>query len=212
MLGDAVDAKRFTTLDGNHRLVALRALMHARADVRLVPKALSDLGIRLVIVEPLASTRIDGVCVWLDRSRPVIALSLRFDRIDSFWFALAHELGHVARRDGMENPIVDLDLLGEHAVAPETKPPAERAADEFAEDLLIPRDEMRNFIARVRPMYSKERIKGFAARLKIHPGIVVGQLAFRNQIGYWHSREMLEKVRDIVTDAALTDGWNHTAA
>jgi len=42
--------------------------------------------------------------------------------------------------------------------------------------------------------------------LQIHPGIVVGQLAFRQQIGYSHSREMLEKVRDVLVDSALTDG------
>jgi len=65
-------------------------------------------------------------------------------------------------------------------------------------------------MARVRPLYSKERIKGFAARLKIHPGIVVGQLSFRKEIGYSHSREMLEKIRDVVVDATLTDGWNQS--
>ncbi len=67
--------------------------------------------------------------------------------------------------------------------------------------------ELSGFFARVKPLYSKERIKGFAARLKIHPGIVVGQLQNRKQINYSHSREMLEKVRDVIVDAALTDGW-----
>jgi HTH-type transcriptional regulator/antitoxin HigA len=164
----------------------------------------------LLVVEPLAGTKIDGACVWLDSSRPVIALSLRFDRIDSFWFVLGHELGHVMRRDGLQNPIVDLDLVGDGAITPEDKSEEERAADEFASNFLIPSQELAGFIARVRPLYSKERIKGFAARLKVHPGIVVGQLAFRKQIGYWHSREMLERVREIVVDAALTDGWERS--
>ena len=166
------------------------------------------MGVRLLIVEPLAGTKIDGVCVWLDSSRPVIALSMRFDRIDSFWFALSHELAHVIRRDGIENPIIDLDLVGESAIRSEDKPEEERAADEFASNFLIPSNELNGFIARVKPLYSKERIKGFAARLRIHPGIVVGQLAFRKQIAYSHSREMLEKVRAEITNAALTDGWN----
>lgn len=212
VLGESVHAGPFSERALQNALERLKGLLKARADVRQVPRILSDAGVRLIVVEPLAGTRIDGVCVWLDESRPVIALSLRYDRIDSFWFGLAHELGHVIRRDGMENPVVDLDLVGDSAIKPEDKPEAERAADDFASDFLIPTAELRGFIARVRPMYSKERIKGFAARLQIHPGIVVGQLAFREQIGYWHSREMLEKVRDLIVGAALTDGWKQSLA
>jgi HTH-type transcriptional regulator/antitoxin HigA len=51
-----------------------------------------------------------------------------------------------------------------------------------------------------------------AARLDIHPGIVVGQLQYRKAIPYSHSREMLAKVRNIVTDAALTDGFGSILA
>ena len=92
-LGESVDAAPFSeprVLDGQHRL---HALMQARADIRRVPVVLAEMGVRLLIVEPLAGTKIDGVCVWLDSSRPVIALSMRFDRIDSFWFALSHRVG-----------------------------------------------------------------------------------------------------------------------
>jgi len=35
--------------------------------------------------------------LWLDDKSPVIALSMRFDRIDNFWFVLRHELEHVLR-------------------------------------------------------------------------------------------------------------------
>lgn len=209
-LGESVHAGIFSeqrVIDGQHRM---RALMQAQADIRLVPKVMAECGIRLLIVEPLAGTKIDGVCVWLSPSRPVIALSLRFDRIDSFWFALGHELGHVMNGDGMINPIVDLDLVGDAAVRSEDKPESERAADQFAANWLIPSQELSGFMSRVRPLYSKERIKGFAARLKIHPGIVVGQLAYRKEIGYSHSREMLDKVRDIAIAATLTDGWNQS--
>jgi HTH-type transcriptional regulator/antitoxin HigA len=209
-LGESVQAGLFSeqrVIDGQHRL---HALLQARADIRLVPNVLAECGVRLLIVEPLTGTKVDGVCVWLDPSRPVIALSMRFDRIDSFWFALAHELGHVMHRDGMTNPVVDLDLVGDSAVKSEDKPDTERLADQFAANFLIPSQELAGFVARVRPLYSKERIKGFAARLKIHPGIVVGQLAFRKEIGYSHSREMLDKVRDIVIEATLTDGWNQS--
>ena len=163
----------------------------------------------MVIVEPLARTRIDGVCVWLDERRPVVSLSMRFDRIDSFWFALLHELGHVKNRDGLEHPIVDLDLVGDKACPSTGKPEAEQATDAFASEFLIAQDELTGFMARVAPLYSKKRIRGFAARLGIHPGIVTGQLQYRGEIGYWHSREVLERVKGMITSSALTDGWGH---
>lgn len=212
LLGRSVTAARFTVESLKRTLDNLRALLRNRAEVRQVPKVLADGGIRLVIVEPLAGTRIDGVCVWLSPNEPVIGLSVRYDRIDSFWFALAHELGHIIAGDGKNHPIVDLDLVGDSAVKSTEKPPQEQAADAFASDFLIPAAELSGFIARVKPLYSKERIKGFAARLGIHPGIVVGQLAFSNQIGFWHSREMLEKVRDVIRSTALVDGWKQATA
>lgn len=206
-LGESTEAAPFTDRSVRQAIQKLRGVVHSREEIRHVPRILADAGIRLVIVEPLAGTRIDGVCVWLDDSRPVIGLSLRFDRIDSFWFALMHECGHVHARDGLEHPIVDIDLVGDGAIRTSDKPESEQRADQFAAQSLIPADELNGFIARVAPLFSKERIKGFAARLKVHPGIVVGQLQHRQQIKYSHSREMLEKVRSIVTGSALTDGW-----
>jgi HTH-type transcriptional regulator/antitoxin HigA len=212
LLGHSVAAARFTPESFKRTLQRLRALLRSRAEVRHVPKVLAEGGIRLVVVEHLAGTRIDGVCVWLTPNEPVIGLSLRYDRIDSFWFALAHELGHILAGDGKNCPIVDLDLVGDAAMKSAEKPPQEQAADAFASDFLVPTAEMSGFIARVKPLYSKQTIKGFAARLGIHPGIVVGQLAFMGQIGFWHSREMLEKVRDIIRSTALVDGWNQATA
>ena len=77
----------------------------------------------------------------------------------------------------------------------------------MASELLIPRQEIESFIARVGPLYSKKRIVQFSAHIGVHPGIVVGQLQHREEIGYSHSREMLVKVRRSVTETALTDGW-----
>ena len=69
---------------------------------------------------------------------------------------------------------------------------------------------MDSFIRRVGPLYSKQRIVQFAHRVKIHPGIIVGQLQNRDEIGYSANREMLTKVREVVAQTALTDGWGRT--
>jgi HTH-type transcriptional regulator/antitoxin HigA len=56
-------------------------------------------------------------------------------------------------------------------------------------------------------LYSEQRILLFAKRIGVHPGLVVGQLQFRDEVPYTHFHKYLVKVREIVTQTALTDGW-----
>jgi HTH-type transcriptional regulator/antitoxin HigA len=66
---------------------------------------------------------------------------------------------------------------------------------------------LNDFIARVRPLYSEQRILAFAKRINVHPGLVVGQLQRRGEIPYSHFHKYLVKIRHIITQSALTDGW-----
>jgi HTH-type transcriptional regulator/antitoxin HigA len=211
-LARAINATNFSNQSFDRGLESLRKLLQEPEDVRLVAKILADAGIRFLIVEHLPHTRIDGVCFWLDETSPVIAISLRYDRIDWFWHTLMHEMGHVQNRDGLkQDGRIDVDLVGEKAQDFKDKPESEKLVDNFASEFLIPKTELDGFMARVRPLYSTARINGFAKRLGIHPGIVVGQLQHRNEIKYFANRAMLVKIRNIVISSTLTDGWGNVA-
>lgn len=200
------DAARFKA-----QLPMLRDLLVNAEDVRQVPKVLAEFGVRCVVVEHLPETKIDGACFWLDANSPAIALSLRFDRIDWFWFTLMHELGHVDAGDGRKEPIPpDIDLVGNEQDQATEKPAFEKAADAFAASFLLPEESLTAFIVRVRPLFSKQRVEGFAAVQKVHPGIVVGQLQFRKQIPYANLRNYLVKVRAYLLETVLSDGWGVT--
>lgn len=190
----------------------LHTLLHSPEEIRHVPHLLAEAGIRFLVIEPLPQTRIDGACLWLDEKSPVIALSLRFDRIDCFWHTLFHGLGHLKNRDGIANEygVLDTDIVGKQVSQPSQKPESERVADAFAIESLIPQSEVEDFISRVGPLYTKLKIQAFAKVQKVHPGIVVGQLQHRGEISYAHNREMLVKIRHVITAAALTDGWGAT--
>ena len=190
---------------------ALRKLAAYPQETHKVPRVLESFGIRFVVVEPLSGTKVDGVAMWLGDS-PAIGLSCRFDRFDSFWFTLGHELTHIENKD--EAP-VDSDLAAASAAdeiksLQSVKPPMERRADAGAAAMLIPPDELKSFINRVGPLYSKSRIIQFAHRIKIHPAIVVGQLQHRGEIGYSANREMLSKVKEFILPTAITDGWGYS--
>ena len=192
----------------NECLDRLRYVLNSPEEIRNVPKILADAGIRMVILESLPNTRIDGATFWLNNNSPVIALSLRYDRIDGFWHTLFHELGHVKERHGLhaEEP-VDLNLVGKEAQAFNEKTQIEKSVDLFASEHLIPKETLDYFIRRVKPLYWTSKIVNFANKNNIHPGIVVGQLQFRKEIPYSHSRKLLIGIRDIITQTALTDGW-----
>ncbi len=188
----------------------LRRLTAAPEEVRHVPKIMAGCGVRFVVVEPMPGSKIDGVCAWLEDSRsPVVGLSLRQDRIDNFWFVLRHELEHVLRGDGKGGDIIDSDL-GEADAPAGADPEAERAANDAAAEFLVPRAKLDNFIARVRPLYSEQKIVNFAKVNGVHPGIVVGQLQNRGEIPYANLRRHLLKVRHHLVSSALADGWGST--
>lgn len=185
----------------------LGGLMQAPEEARLAPKLLAEAGIRLLVVEPLPGTAIDGVSFWLDPSSPVIAMSLRFDRIDNFWFVLLHEIYHTLCEDALKGaPALDIDIE-----AGGEKPPQENAANAFASKNLVPQDQLKDFIIRTNPLFSTFKIQGFANRIHIHPGIVVGQLQHLGFIDWSYHRRLLAPLRNYVTQVALTDGWGHIA-
>lgn len=207
-LAQMVDVKPFSEAAFTSALSKLKTLLRDPEGTRQVPRILAEAGVRFLIVETLPQTRIDGACLWLNEKSPVIAMSLRFDRIDSFWHTLLHECAHVKHRDGLEDgAMLDVDLVGEDSRDDAEKPASEVRADDFAADFSIQKSDLDNFILRVRPLFSKVKIQGLAARLNVHQGIVVGQLQKKKAIPWSHSREMLAKIRHIVTESALTDGF-----
>lgn len=207
-LASAVSVSTFSPKNLTELVPSLRNLLHSVEELRLVPSLLADAGVRFLVLEHLPSTRIDGVCFWLDQKSPVIALSLRYDRIDYFWHTFTHELGHSVNSDGLTKAALDTDF--DPQAEADEKPESEKRADAFAVRTLVPQDALDDFILRVRPLYSAIRIQGFANRIGVHPGIVVGQLQHRGEITYAQHRRMLSPVRQTITQVTLTDGWGHT--
>lgn len=186
----------------------LRELTLSPESARKVPRILSEAGIRFVIVESLPHAKIDGVCFWLDDASPVIGLSMRHDRIDNFWFVLRHELEHVIQGHGKGGGqiVVDANLEGERAgVGPDVSAD-ERVANAAAAEFCVPQKTMDQFIARKAPFFAERDILGVAATLRVHPGLVAGQLQHRTG-RYDRFRNHLVKMRSIVAPNALVDGW-----
>lgn len=209
-LARTVQAKKFLPSDFASKFSTLRTLCGDPENIRHVPRVLAEWGIRFVVVEGLQKTKIDGGVLWLSDAEPVVALTLRFDRIDSFWHTTIHELVHVKNGD---KDIIDIDIIADSkgSIGTSEKPPLEVKTDAETVEYLVPQKELNDFITRVNPFYYKEKIKNFANKMRMHPGVVVGQLHHRRCGVHWsHNREMLlqNQIRPILSSSAVVDGWD----
>jgi HTH-type transcriptional regulator/antitoxin HigA len=138
-----------------------------------VPQELAGLGVAFVVVPTLPGTHLDGAAMLRADGVPVVALSLRRDQVDSFWFTLMHELAHVWKHIGAGRPAIidDLDIGSSSKI--------EREADRIAEEALIPPDLWRGF--NQGEYTSKAEVEALAAKAGVHPAIVAGRWRLANR-------------------------------
>jgi HTH-type transcriptional regulator/antitoxin HigA len=202
-IAKSISVPKYSEKDLRNAVSRLTALLYAPEEARHVPRILAECGVRLILVERLPQAKIDGVCFWLDKDSPVIGMSLRYDRIDNFWFVLRHEIEHVLRGDGQEHEIVD--DLDSSSVAEE-----ERAANVAAGDFCAPSTKLDSFIARKRPFYYEKDVLALSRILGRHPGLVVGQMHKKlNRHDYLKKYQV--KIRAAVLPGSIADGWGQAA-
>lgn len=140
-----------------------------------VVEHLKNIGIRVIIEPQIEGTHLDGAALLMDDLYPVIALTLRYDRIDNFWFVLFHEIAHV-----LLHLTPDLDMIFDDLDS--NIEGMESEADRFALNSLIPDTVWKKSLVRFSP--TPDTIKNQAKALQIHPGIVAGRI--RRETGKYH--------------------------
>lgn len=143
---------------------------------KLAYEYLSKFGISLVIEPRFKKTYLDGAAM-LDGSTPIVALTLRHDRLDNFWFALLHEVVHVQKHLAKKCMFI-ADNLDDKARAGQV---AEEEADAGAREALIPSVLWES--AKVRESHSAEDALELAHEAGVHPCIVAGRV--RHATGNW---------------------------
>ncbi len=139
---------------------------------KLAQEFLADSGIVLVIEEHFKKTYLDGAAM-LDDDVPIVALTLRHDRLDNFWFALLHELVHVQKHLKKSTSHVFIaDNLDDKTRSSQE----EQEADDGAREALIPSAEWLNAAVKVIP--TQENATALANKLRIHPAIVAGRVRY----------------------------------
>lgn len=147
----------------------LASLTTQKDGAKCAKALLAEHGIALVFERHLPGTYLDGAAMLDSDERPVIGMTLRYDRLDNFWFVLFHELGHVFLHlfDGLR-----FDFFDEGSASPND--PIEEEADRFALNTLIPDDKWDQCLSRF--ALSAESVAIDAENLGIDASIIAGRI------------------------------------
>lgn len=141
---------------------------------KLAKEKLAKHGIALVVAEHLPKTYLDGAALWTIDQVPVVGMTIRYDRLDNFWFCLLHELAHLGRhfQDGKGEVFIDDLQLRERNH--ERDDDREREADEWAQDALIPPELWAEHPAQHIP--NVQNVLSLARQADVHPAVVAGRI------------------------------------
>lgn len=159
----ALPKRREVQSEWGHELARLS--QHANG-LSMVEPALKSYGIVFITMEHLPGTYVDGAALCRTDGNPVIAMTLRHDRLDNFWFTLLHEFCHVARHLNQNRRIIldDLDIKGADAIEDE--------ADRFAQDALIPPNIWKKHLTEG---MDTEGVLALAQAAEVNPAVVAGR-------------------------------------
>jgi addiction module HigA family antidote len=122
---------------------------------------LFESGVDLIVLPNLMGSKINGAIKLINNHHIMLMVDDRKNYLDSFWFTLFHEIGHIINND------FGISFENDHSEV-------EVAADEYAENILINPEDYKAFIKE--RILNKNSIINFSKRINRDPGIVVGRL------------------------------------
>ena len=126
----------------------------------LIRKAFMEAGVIFVILPNIEGSKTNGATKKIG-DNIMLMVNDRKLNADSFWFTLFHEIGHI--------------INGDYGISFDKETgQQEEAADIFAEDNLIPREQYIEFVQQA--CFDLQSIREFADSINRDPGIVLGRL------------------------------------
>lgn len=181
-----LQAKDYSEKNFKEALTALKKVMaqHPANFYNQLQDICLDVGVKVVYTPSLPKAPICGSTRWLNDT-PLIQLTGRYNRNDSFWFTFFHEAGHIILHGKKD---IFLEKV-EYSDKDKTK---EKQADEFAVKWTLAEEEEATILRTV-PL-NEQSIKKFANQFNTHPAIIIGRLQHKKLIPYSLGREYIEPI------------------
>jgi len=144
----------------------------------------AEVGVKVVYTPCLPKAPISGSTRWINDT-PLIQLTGRYNRNDSFWFTFFHEAGHIILHGKKDIFIEDFEYS-------EKDKNKEIEADCFAIKWTLSKEEQQEIIEAV-PL-NKEDIERFAKKFNTHPAIIIGRLHHDKLVPYSLGRQFITQI------------------
>jgi len=161
---------KYNTIDLNFLQELVKLSVKENSPI-LAQEYLKKHGIILAIEPPFSKTYLDGATILINKDNPIIGLTLRYDRLDNFWFTLLHELAHIARHYDSGISLFYDEIEDVKAIDLDDK---EKEADALAEEAILPKAKWEISPARLIP--SSMAASSLANELGVHVSIIAGQI------------------------------------
>jgi HTH-type transcriptional regulator / antitoxin HigA len=143
-----------------------------------------EAGVKVVHTPCINKAPINGSTRWINDT-PLIQLTGRYKRNDSFWFTFFHEAGHILLHGKKDIFLENIDYS-------EKDKQKEKEADNFAIKWTLSKEEQEEILKRF--IITEEDVMEFAEKFNTHPAIIIGRLQHEGLIPYALGRQFFEPV------------------
>lgn len=134
-----------------------------------------EAGVKVVHTPCLPKAPISGSTRWLNEGVPLIQLSGRYKRNDSFWFTFFHEAGHILLHGKKDIFLEDIEYTDKDLAK-------EKEADDFAIKWTFSEIQEEEIMSQYH--INESDIIEFARKFKTHPAMIIGRLQKKGRLHY----------------------------
>ena len=146
-----------------------------------IKEAFLKAGVIFVILPNISGSKINGATKKMGNNIMLMVNDRQLNS-DAFWFTLFHEIGHI--------------MNGDYGISFDAETDEqEKIANKYAEDMLIPYEQYKQFIEENK--FDVQSIRAFAKKINRDPGIVLGRLLSDEKVAYtdWTLHGLRHKYR-----------------
>lgn len=183
LLAERLETKPYSEKAFKAILPALKQIMRTQPEdfaKQLQDKCL-EVGVKVVYVPCLSKAPNSGATRWVEDT-PIIQLSGRYKRNDSFWFTFFHEAGHILLHGKKDIFIESIDYSDKDRIK-------EQEADDFAIKWTF--SEAEEEIVMSSSPLSESKIIEFAQQFGTHPAMIIGRLRHKERIPYYWGKDCI---------------------
>ena len=141
-------------------------------------------GVVLLFTPKLPKVPLSGSTRWLNNT-PLIQLTARYKKNDSFWFTFFHELGHIILHGKKFISLENIDFAA-------SDPLKEEEAHQFAICHTFTKEQEQEVVQK--GDVTEQDIIDFAKKFNTHPAMIIGRLQHDGYIHYSVGRQFMEPI------------------